>query len=1057
LSDSGKKQESKHVASRGLCISSILALPQNNRLIAKLTYVLLLLLPFSGWAQQYNFRNFTVKDGVAQSQVYALLQDHRGYLWMGTRGGGITRFDGIRFQTFTEKDGLVNSYIHRIREDRRNRLWITTNNGISVYDGVRFTNHIPTGYDGPVSIYDIAFDRKGRKWLASGVGVLLFEDLPDGQVGGKFFNITRQLGLPNLTVNSVLIDRKNRIWIATGKGLYRIDFIGEKPVLKTLSKESHYMSNAINTVREDEQGNIWIGTYGDGAYRYDGYHYSRIDFHHELYTRTVLDIFCERDNIWFATLNHGVVQYNLPTKKFASLTENEGLSNNHVRSIIRDNGGSLWFGTSGGGVCNYFGKQFTTYDKSSGLGGNFIYSIFRDSRKRLWIGTSQKGVSAMLHSRFSAYGAASGFADVKVKAIAEGDDGWIYFGTDGQGVYAYDGAQFSRVPRLESLYVRGMKKDRKGTIWIATAGSGLVQLTPNGTLQPMLNSLTVNDGLLQNRLTCLHIDGRDRIWYGTETSGIGMIEGGVAQKIRIRTKEGLRSDAIRSLTEDQSGYLWIGTAGAGIASVAIYHGNHRPTCFNHINGLTSSNIYLLTVDRSNNLIVGTETGLDYLSLNQNRKITSIRHYGKGEGFTGIETCQNAVFGDEDGTIWFGTINGLSRYNPANSVKNMHEPITTISDVRLFYESLGKTVYKDAIGDWNVIKELYLPYDQNHLSFDFFAINFSNPEAVKYKWKLAGFDEEWSPATTEHSIVYSNISPGNYTFLVKACNEDGIWNKKPVMVMIHISAPFWQQWWFILLETIAVLGLLIGLFKWQSNRIRAKSAEAQRQLQMAKEMVELEQKALRLQMNPHFIFNALNSIQSQIGTGNEQEARYYLAKFSRLMRQILDNSRNALITLEEEITTLENYLLIEQFCNGNRFDYAITVDASLEHDFVKLPPMLLQPFVENAIKHGFRFSDTEDPGKRGHIAIHFAEKGNVLECSVTDNGIGRNQAAELNKNSMETYHQSTALRVTQERLDLLQLPAGEGGLSQVQSLEIIDLTDEQGHATGTKVIVRIPIG
>jgi LytS/YehU family sensor histidine kinase len=165
-----------------------------------------------------------------------------------------------------------------------------------------------------------------------------------------------------------------------------------------------------------------------------------------------------------------------------------------------------------------------------------------------------------------------------------------------------------------------------------------------------------------------------------------------------------------------------------------------------------------------------------------------------------------------------------------------------------------------------------------------------------------------------------------------------------------------------------------------------------------------------------------------------------------MRQILDNSRNPLISLEEEIHTLENYLLIEQFCNGNRFDYAIEVDENLERDFVKLPPMLLQPFVENAIKHGFRFSD---PEKRGQITIRFTERGNLLECSVMDNGIGRKQAEELNKNSKETYHQSTALLVTQERLDLLQEMPG------VEALEIMDLV-EKGEAVGTKVVVRVPI-
>jgi LytS/YehU family sensor histidine kinase len=247
--------------------------------------------------------------------------------------------------------------------------------------------------------------------------------------------------------------------------------------------------------------------------------------------------------------------------------------------------------------------------------------------------------------------------------------------------------------------------------------------------------------------------------------------------------------------------------------------------------------------------------------------------------------------------------------------------------------------------------------------------------------------------------------------------------------------------------VIAAAIILVVFRWRVNSIKRKSQEAQNKIQLEKEVMELEQKALRLQMSPHFIFNALNSIQSQIGTDNEQTARYYLAKFSRLMRQILDNSRNATISLEEEINTLENYLLIEKFCNGDRFDYKITLSDSLEKDYIKIPPMLLQPFIENSIKHGMKHIQ----GKRGRIEVRFEEKNGLLECSVTDNGIGRKKAEEINKNSKETYHRSTALLVTQERLDLLK--EGNDG----KSLEIIDLYDEKGEPIGTMVLVRIPIG
>lgn len=975
---------------------------------------------------------------MAQSQVYSLLQDSRGYLWMGTRGGGVSRFDGMNFRTYSVNEGLVNNYVFCIREAPDHQLWIGTNNGLSVYNGIAFNNFQP-GYDSSqVWIVAIDFDKQGRKWLATNAGVV-YMDAKD-----HFVNVSDALHQPRSVINTIHVDQDGNVWYGSSDGLYELKETNGAFALTHYDKAQGFMHDAITCIREDAQGGMWIGTYGDGVYRYDGKRFSRIDSHLELYKQTVLDIFFDnRGNAWLATLNNGIAQYSTANKTFNWLTENEGLSNNHVQSIIQDKSGNYWFGTSGGGVCNYFGKQFTTYDKSSGLGGNFIYSIFRDSRNCLWVGTSDKGVSIFDSSEVRNFNAGNGFANVKVKAMAEDREGVIYLGTDGDGVYSFDGKDFKPVPGLTKKYIRAIVKDKIGDLYFATAGTGLYKLS-SANSKNKLQNITTTNGLLHDRLTCLYYDKQNRLWYGTENNGIGYLINDIPQKRAITKKDGLPSNTIRCLAEDESGYLWVGTGGYGIAALPLYDGDFKAKAYDHTHGLTSSNIYLLTVDRRNNLFIGTETGLDYITLDKARKPLEVKHYSKGEGFTGIETCQNSVFNDADGTIWFGTINGLSRYNPTNAIKNEHEPVTSITDVKLFYEPIANTPYKNFVHDWNNVSYLDLPYDQNHLTFDFFAINFSNPDAVKYQWKLEGFDKEWSPVSKNHSILYSNLGAGDYTFMVKACNEDGVWNATPVTLKFHIGAPLWQRWWFIALMILFITAIVFFIFRWRENRIRAKSEELQRKLQLEKDVVELEQKALRLQMNPHFIFNALNSIQSQIGTDNEQAARYYLAKFSRLMRQILDNSRSTSIPLEEEVNMLENYLLIEKFCNGDRFEYMISVDPEVEKDYIKIPPMLLQPFVENAIKHGLKHIDN----RRGLISVHFAEKEGFLECTVTDNGIGRKRSEELNKTSKETYHQSTALIVTQERLELLN--------GDQRSLEIIDLYDEEGNAKGTKVVLRIRI-
>lgn len=960
---------------------------------------------------------------------------------MGTRGGGVTRFDGVDFKTYTVKDSLVNNYVFCVREDSQKNIWIGTNNGLSVFNGISFKNYHPAGDSTQVWIQEIDFDMRGRKWLATNVGVLFLDDK------GIFTNVSQLLNDKKSVINAIQVDAAGNIWYGNAEGLFKITENGNVFKKEKYDKSRGFTNNSITAIKQDKEGNFWIGTYGDGVYVYNGIKFYRIDLNLELYKQTILDIYFDnKDNVWLATLNQGVAQYNRVSKSFTWITESEGLSNNHVRSIIQDKSGNYWFGTSGGGVCNYFGKQFTVYDKSAGLGGSFIYSIFRDSKNRLWVGTSDKGVTLFDSSRFTPYNAVNGFADVKVKAINEDNSGNVYFGTDGQGVFVYDGLKFTSIERLQKKYVRSIVKDKDGIIWVGTAGNGLYKInTTSITTGDGIINITDKDGLLHNRLTCLLYDKQGRIWYGTESNGLGCLVNGKPKKVSITTKEGLPSNTIRALTEDANGYLWGGTAGDGIFSFPLYQGDYKVKSYDHKNGLTSSNVYLLTVDNENNLFVGTETGLDYIKPGNDRRLSEVKHFSKGEGFTGIETCQNSVFKDSDGTIWFGTINGLTKYDPSVRFKNTNEPITNITNIELFFEPLSRTAYKNMVGGWNKIDGLQLPHDQNHLTFDFIAINFSNPDAVRYQWKLEGFDKEWSPVSSQHRFSYPNLSPGNYVFMVKACNEDGVWNSEPVAFHFTITSPFWWKWWFIVLVIALIVLVVFLVFRWRVNVIRKKSEEEQKKIQMEKEIVELEQKALRLQMNPHFIFNALNSIQSQIGTDNEQKARYYLAKFSRLMRQILDNSRNVSISLEEEVNTLENYLLIEKFCNGERFDYKITVDENIEKDYVKIPPMILQPFIENAIKHGLKY----DNNKRGLIEVSFVERNHVLECVVKDNGIGRKKSEEYNKASKETYHKSTAMIVTRERLEMLNEN------ENLEALQIVDLYDKSGEPAGTMVIVRIP--
>jgi ligand-binding sensor domain-containing protein/two-component sensor histidine kinase len=999
--------------------------------------ICLLLLPFVGLTQQYNFRNYNVEDGLGQSQVYAAHQDKMGNLWLGTRGGGISVFDGFEFKSYTDQDGLPNNIINDIEEDSKNRIWIGTNSGLCFYDGKNFTT-IDFGDLQSAVVRDIFITEADQIFLATNKGIFKVINNRASQIG-------KEVGINELQSTSIWVDligNQNKIWIGTDKGLYSF-YKGKKRIYK---EESRYMGNAITTLTKDADGKLWIGTYGDGMYCHDGDSFYRIDFHHELYRKTVLDIYSDSSqNLWVATLRSGVIHYNRSSKTFTSISENEGLSNNHIRCIIQDHNDNFWFGTSGGGICHYLGKQFTNYDSKSGLAGNFIYSVFRDRKNQLWVGNSQKGVSVFTGKEVLNFHGGNGFKNVKVKAIGEDKNGNIWLGTDGNGVYVYKDEKFTLIEELKRAYVKQIKADKQGNIWIATAGTGIVKISDqNGNY--LVENWMFRDGLLSNRITSLHFDKRDRLWYGTTDNGVGCLDKNQKTIVHLKKDEHLSSNFIRSLTEDKNGRLWVGTAGSGICAYDLYKNTKKKRFLTQNQGLKSNNVYLLTTDNDGNIIVGTEKGLDYIYLNKDGSQKQIKHYGKLDGFTGVETCQNSVWTDKNGSIWFGTINGLCKFNPSELVKNVYSPILSFKDIKLFYESiLGDE--ENALEFGKQRKPLLLSYDQNHITFEFLGINMKRPEGVMYKWKLAGFDEEWSPASKDRSILYSNLNPGNYRFLLKASNEDGVWNEKALEYTFEIETPYWKTVWFKVLIGLGILLVLLAIYKIGTNRVRRKALLQQREVEFEMEVLELEQKAMRLQMNPHFIFNALNSIQSLIGTGDETKARYFLAKFSRLMRQILDNSRKTEITLEEEISTLENYLLIEQFCNGGRFEYTVEMDKNMESDFINIPPMLIQPFVENAIKHGMKGKTDKDD--KGQINLKFVETGGILKCVIEDNGIGRKAAEEINKASKETYHTSAGLSVTEDRLRKFDM----GGT--IKPLEIIDLY-EDGKATGTRVIIRLPI-
>ena len=979
-------------------------------------------------AQQYNFKPLTVQDGLAQSQVYSILQDSRGYVWMGTRGGGVSRYDGSVFTSFTTKNGLADNYIHRIFEDEEDILWFGTSKGLSRYNGLEFQNFEPSpGLD--IGVEAVAQDKEGTMWIGTDVGLFTLQ----GDTLERFKSEERW---EFDSIYDLVVDTNGTVWGCTDYGIFAI----QNSQITSYSREDGLSSNLVNDLYVDQNNLLWISTYGSGVNYFDGESFESVI---QLSNDVVFCIEEFEDQIWFGTLNNGIAAFNPRTKTVSWRNDESGLINNQVRALESDEWGNMWIGTGGGGAALYSGQSIRFLNRDNGLPGRRVYSVAQDALGTYWVGLDDQYIARLHPDSNDLFFGDLIDLDAKVKVLQTDNQSRLWAGTEGQGITIFESDttyQVNRYSGLASNYIKGILPHENGNVYVAST-DGINILTEKRKGQFDVDLINMSDGLSENRIVDLCTDQFGRVWFATSASGIGvLLPDNTVLNFGKGDNPGLVSNAIRSLSIDQHNWLWIGTAGDGISRMDLNADTLQIAPLAFEQGLDSDNIYFIEFDVDQHAWIGTESGVDRMLLNDEREPIELVHYGKDEGLLGIETCTNASFVDDQCQLWFGTIDGLAMTDPGMRFSNNHPPKTRITQVNLFYKSLEETHLKPFLTDWKQIKDsLVLTYEQNHLSFEFVGIDMLSPAKVRYRWMLEGNEEEWSPLTSQTNATYSNLKPGAYTFKVQACNEDLVFGEEK-FVRFVILAPFWQKTWFIVACILAGILAIALIFLLRVQSIKKNAREKSERLELEKGMMELEQKALRLQMNPHFIFNTLNTIQSLIATRDAKTARLYLSKFSKLMRETLENSREGLISVEDEASALKHYLDLEKFSHDELFNYTIEIN-ELAHEYM-LPPLLVQPFAENAIIHGLTPN-----GTGGHLAIRFIGKEEHLLIEIEDNGIGRKKAAEL-KAQRANYHKSTGLQVTQERLDLIN---GIGS----DSITFVDLGSPSNPAgTRVELIIRL---
>lgn len=962
-------------------------------------------------AQSSYFRNYSVEHGLPFVQVQTIFQDSKGYLWSGGYGG-LSRFDGNTFINFSPRNGLVSHSVTTIAEDKKGNLWVGTTSGLSCYDGVKFTN------------------------------------------------FTTADGLPDNYITYIIVDGKD-VWIGTLNGIVR--FNGE--IFEVFNKGSGFVTNKVYSVYKDPQGRFWIGS-EHGLILYDG----KLSLH-KISSDTSLNIYAitsDKEGSILCATDKGIYVFD-PGKRSFSLFADERVRNLRINTLVKDRRGVIWAGTSEG-LYRISSKGARKYLIEGGQNNNNIICLFVDYEGNLWTGT-YNGMFRYRDDQFTTYTTASGLRSQFVFQITRDTRDRMWIATT-DGLHIYDGKKFTVLDKKNGLLSNSIIScfsDRDGDMWVGS-DKGIDLFTKNGK-----KSYTKANGLVSDSACIITQDSKGRMLIGG-SMGITIYENGVFTKHRftspysddftvwkileissnryivttykggifefdgknfrnINSDLGIKENVVLDAVTDKEGILYFATFDGVFMYIPETYPNKkvkRLVRFNEGYGLSSDLTYCLSFDQSfRYLWVGTNQGLNRIDIAAYKKrgTKKIEVFGKEDGFMGVESNTNGIYPDKDGSIWFGTVNGLIQYNPYEYVPNSYEPRINLTNIRLFYQ------------DTTFTQNLELPYDQNHLSFTYAATSLTNPAKVQYRIMLEGFDKAWSPVTRSNFATYSNLPPGQYTFKVLAANNEGIWSRYPATYSFRIREAWWNTWLFRGFTVAAIATAVIVGFRIRAAQIRKKERlMAKRNLEIAR----LELKALRAQMNPHFIFNSLNSIQHFIMQSEEASAVKYLNKFAKLIRIILNNSEKPAITLREEIEALELYMQLEELRFSEKFGYKISVDHDIDIDYYEVPPLILQPYVENAILHGLN-----PKAEKGLLEVVIRREGTYIICTVKDNGIGRKQAMRM-KGEVIKKHVSHGTRITRERLEILNR-----SFHSELSVNITDLEPQTDGHTGTKVDVFIP--
>ena len=956
------------------------------------------------FGQKYNFVNWTVEDGLIQSQASYICQDNFRQLWIGTEGG-ICRFDGKKFKGYTVQDGLVTNQINTLFCDREGNLWIGTNFGISCYNGSKFTT-LPSRNEQTNSITQL---KNGDVYAIGKYNLLRIKN---NQCKNVFIT-----GDSSEKITDLYLSATNDLLVSVHKkGVYLLEKSNWKQLVAyEEGKKSLYIRGLFITGSSDT-----LLYTNKGLHRI---HKNKLEsFKSVSKILEDLNILCiaedNKQDLWLGTENGC---YRVNDKEVIHFDEKSGFTDNSVNYIYKDIENNLWFATNAGGIYKFRENTFTYYDKSCGLPNTIVMGVVQRKDKSIYAAGYGGGLYKINSENNIENVSEAGkkiLENAKINCLYSDDEDNIWIGTLNKGVYSYHekgGLQKIQSKNNPNILLRGATvflKDTRGNMLIGT-NQGLFLRDKNAAISTIKIS--------GNLITALKQFDKEHVIVGT-AKGLFLLDKNYSA-IPFYEKE-FGNASVLCLSKNNNS-VWVGTTDKGVLN--LNYQTKKMNTYTTADGLPSNFIYSIDVSDANKAWVGTGFGISNLQLSNEGKVLAVKNYGRSDGLFGMECNHNCLLKATDSSLWFGTTKGLFHFNPNTKITEKNQPYVLLRSVKLFSSLITDSTLFETPQTWfNTPQGLSLRSKQNHLTFELGSIYFTNPEDVLYKYKLEGIDKEFT-ISNNPTIIYPALPPGKYNLKVTGVTKGGAVSYNDINYSFEIKKAFYQTRFFQLVVILLLLGagaLLAYVFTRGKQKRKQKAKEVLEKIR-EEEFMKLRQRTAEdfhdEMGNSLTRISVLTDILKTKLNGKEQEVTHLVSQIKENTKSLYSGSKDIIWSLNSKNDAL--YEIVEHIKDiGNELfqetevdlEYLHSIDSKngqkLKLDYSRNLTMIFKEAYSNILKHS--------KAKRVTVQIDL-NNFNGLNITISDTGNGFNLDSVTQGNGLKNMkNRATRMNGTMTSTSLL---------------------------------------